>query len=181
MTAREFVYFLNDLAPLENEYPDEIKSIPNLLNIYKNDFSFKPKSEVWVANINPFVELYLNIDLSNKAIQDFCYLNNLQENDDYLKIGEGDSVDYLVVKSTGEIITLEAYNQSMEDYDEYHISSYVAASQGHFLEALSILYELYKLRIVKGYTIRDKDIAKPFIERCITAAGGEKYRNYYDN
>jgi hypothetical protein len=118
-------------------------------------------------------ELFKTYDPLYLRFGDFSFYNDISQSKG-LFIFAGSSSSYLTFKnSDSKVIEY--------DRDEWAFLNYCAKNTTAFLQALLPMFEMYSLRFQKIIDSDDEKINNEYLEKCVQAAGGSKYKRFYKN
>jgi len=163
-------YFTNKLKSLKPKGDDVPKIItePYLIDRKK-----------LITNLNQdvskvLIQLVDNYNADVIKFGDFYFYKKTLLKDNFLIFAES-SYSYL-------ILNLDKSSQILEiDKNTLIPLESVAKDSLSFLNALIHIMECYSMKFDESVNISDDQIEKICVEKCIKNAGGEKYRQFYEN
>ena len=146
-------------------------------------FALPIKTESFNEN-EPILSIAENCNLQYFNIFFFTF-SEINDIGPYIIFGNREA-DYLGIhKDTDEvywILYTNVIEYEMGELEEDEIVNIIPASAGQqeFLEALYYAAKLTRKLMKQEATLNDKNVVEEYIESCTKAAGGEKYREFWD-
>jgi hypothetical protein len=173
MQLDDFIKQLEEFLPSEDLLiKSGFTSIPN--DIIKN-YDLDKKIETYPGSHQGalLIELFNKYDTQYISFGDFNFYKEIQSvNNNYVFAGSSDS-ELAFGNSDSEVVEYAR--------EEWSIINYCAKDTGCFLKALLPLFDMYSLRLQKLINRKDKEANGRYLEKCVQAAGGNKYRRFYEN
>ncbi|MES2649399.1 MAG: hypothetical protein V4717_21155 [Bacteroidota bacterium] len=120
---------------------------------------------------NPIIELVNQYDAHLIKFGDYSF-NSIIEAENSCKVFcTGSSTSLGIVDDTGSVIEFS--------FDDYTVLQYCASDSSAFLQALLIYLELKSLRLQNIIDPKDNQKNQEFLDKCVAAAGGIGYFNFY--
>jgi hypothetical protein len=173
MQLNDFITQLESLKPssdllLKNGFTN----IPN--DITKNYVLDRKREAIGnYSNHGIISELFHDYDTQYISFGDFNFYKEIKSvNNYFIFAGSSDS----------ELVFENPYSEVVEyDREEWSVLTYCAKDTEAFLKALLPLFDMYSLRLQKLISRKDNDANVEYLEKCIQAAGGSKYKRFYKN
>jgi len=178
MTAEEFVTKVNAIPPdrqeldrlFAQEEPD-----PNERAVDVDEYFIqkRPRSLTMDERFmgNPIVHLFSRYDLTKFHVGYLQFEDTIDAYDDVLVFGWDEGYALVIDRETQEV--------DVVDPESGTIAGHAAKDSGRFLDALYLLTEYHKRRVVAYLTGTEDPSGKEYAERIASAAGGVRYGAFY--
>jgi hypothetical protein len=186
MDAQTFVASLLALKPSPQELGAAGKP-PELVEEYRADFIIPPLGGAWVATGNPVLDILANYDVARHHPSYFYFISPTKKVDHFTMFAGNE--DYIGLNDeTGQVVRMsyEYVDGDPEDFADFPPSERkgyaepVAINGDQFLDALLLVFELYRWRFVTSYGALDRPAKdREFARLCTLAAGGDKFKQFW--
>ena len=171
MQLSDFIRQLESLKPFTDLLlKNGFSKIPN--DITKNYIlDRRPEALSNYNNHGIISELFHDYDTQYISFGDFNFYKEIKNVNNY----------FVFAGSSGSELVFENTDSEVVEYDreEWSVLTYCAKDTEAFLKALLPLFDMYSLRLQKLISREDKNITEEYLEKCVQAAGGSKYKRFY--